>query len=511
MTSDGLVVLPLCEACILAKSTRAAINRSGPPRTRPAVRLGVIHSDVAGPFPVSRDGHRYYVTFIDGHSNFAFVYPIRDKSEVLSALQGFYAFVRCQFGDGPYPLVLKSLHSDQGGEYSSRAFADFCLEHGIVHHRVAAYSPELNGVAERYNQTIQSMIRSLLIDSGLPLAFWVDALYVAVHVCNRLPSAAVKYRTPFELWMGRIPDLSHLKVFGSVGYVHVPEPQQRKLMPRAFKTIFIGYSPEGRAYRLFNPETGETLLRRDVVFDEHTPAAHLLLRSPAGSSLGGVSFHTPHPASPPTVVTMAPPSDTASAPVLLPPGVERGDGGSQRGIDSPHPPGGADMPPSVLIPDESDYAVPSPASDTTDVGELPAAVSGSPPVVASPPVIDAGISPPAASLSPSPLAHVETAVGPVVPRRSARIRQVYGSSSTVSTSPAEAMAVLDPEVSPTSFYTHLPVNAGLRWWPGGLRAARLRYSACRQPPVRNPALWRRRSQVPTHLGGARQLTVSMRL
>ena len=57
-------------------------------------------------------------------------------------------------------------------------------------------------------------------------------------------------------------------MFGYVAYVHVPEEMRRKLDERSHKCIFVGYSEESKAYRLYNPITKKYVISRDVVFKE---------------------------------------------------------------------------------------------------------------------------------------------------------------------------------------------------------------------------------------------------
>jgi hypothetical protein len=74
--------------------------------------------------------------------------------------------------------------------------------------------------------------------------------------------------TPEEKYSGRKPDLSHLKMFGCIGYVHVPDELRTKLDPKAKKCVFFGYSLEQKRYRFYNPLTREMKVSMDVVFDE---------------------------------------------------------------------------------------------------------------------------------------------------------------------------------------------------------------------------------------------------
>ena len=85
---------------------------------------------------------------------------------------------------------------------------------------------------------------------------------------NRTPTAAVHDVTPEEKFTGVKPDLSHLKVFGCIAYVHVPDELRTKLDPKAEKCVFIGYSLEQKGYRCYNPLTHKLRVSRDVVFDE---------------------------------------------------------------------------------------------------------------------------------------------------------------------------------------------------------------------------------------------------
>ncbi len=74
--------------------------------------------------------------------------------------------------------------------------------------------------------------------------------------------------TPKEKFIGKKPDVSHLRVFGCIAYVHVPDEKRSKLDPKAKKCIFIGYSLEQKRYRCFNPSIRKLQVSRDVVFDE---------------------------------------------------------------------------------------------------------------------------------------------------------------------------------------------------------------------------------------------------
>ena len=147
-------------------------------------------------------------------------------------------------------------------------FAKFCGEKGISHEFTVPYCPQQNGVAERMNRTIMERARSMLYQVKLPLDFWAEACSRAVYLHNRSPTTALKDETPFERLFGRRPDISHLRVFGCVSYVHVPDGQRRKLDAKACKSIFVGYPPGVKGYKLYDLEKKKFVVSRDVQFFE---------------------------------------------------------------------------------------------------------------------------------------------------------------------------------------------------------------------------------------------------
>src|SRR5512142_3355462 len=90
-------------------------------------------------------------------------------------------------------------------------FARFLLENGIVAQYSIQGEPQQNGVAERRNCTLMDMARSMMSYSTLPLGLWMEALKTAIHILNRVPSKTAP-KTTYELWIGRVPSLAHLRV-----------------------------------------------------------------------------------------------------------------------------------------------------------------------------------------------------------------------------------------------------------------------------------------------------------
>ena len=102
----------------------------------------------------------------------------------------------------------------------------------------------------------------------MPHCYWVEAVSTGVYIMNKTPTTVVHDVMPEEKFSGRKPDLTHLKVFGCIAYVHVPDELRTKLDPKAEKCIFIAYYLEQKGYKCYNPITQNVRVIRDVVLDE---------------------------------------------------------------------------------------------------------------------------------------------------------------------------------------------------------------------------------------------------
>ncbi|KAK2454958.1 hypothetical protein QL285_002459 [Trifolium repens] len=97
----------------------------------------------------------------------------------------------------------------------------------------------------------------------LPKRFWGEAVSTAVYILNRSPTRRLVDKVPEEVWSKVKPSVSHLKVFGSLCYKHVPDARRKKLDDKSEAMILVGYHRTG-AYRLYNPITDKVEISRDV-------------------------------------------------------------------------------------------------------------------------------------------------------------------------------------------------------------------------------------------------------
>ncbi|GKE15398.1 retrotransposon protein, putative, ty1-copia subclass [Tanacetum coccineum] len=129
--------------------------------------LGIIHTDVCGPFRyVSRQGASYFITFTDVYSRYVYVYLLKHKREVFETFKVFKNEVENQLRK-----TIKALRSDRGGEYISQEFKDYLKACIIVQQHTPPYTPQHNGMSERRYRTLLDMVRSMMNLTTLSLSF----------------------------------------------------------------------------------------------------------------------------------------------------------------------------------------------------------------------------------------------------------------------------------------------------------------------------------------------------
>ncbi|GJR25405.1 retrotransposon protein, putative, ty1-copia subclass [Tanacetum coccineum] len=186
-----------CVSYLSGKMTR----KSFPHRPERATNLlGIIHTDVCVPLRhVSRQGASYFITFTDDYSRYGYVYLLKHKHEVFETFKVLKNEVENQLGK-----TIKALRSDRGGEYISQEFKDYLKACGIDY-----------------------------------------ALESTTRILNMAPTKKVD-KTQYELWYGKVPNLSYIKVWGCEAFVKRDTPD--KLQQRSIKCIFIGYPKKTMGY-----------------------------------------------------------------------------------------------------------------------------------------------------------------------------------------------------------------------------------------------------------------------
>jgi len=98
----------------------------------------------------------------------------------------------------------------------------FCQQNGIIHKTTLPYLPQQNGIAERAIAIIFEMVRYMLHSASLSLRYWKEAFLYAIHIRSLLLTSGLDSMVPYEAWTGQKLDVSHLRIFGLIGWAHVP-------------------------------------------------------------------------------------------------------------------------------------------------------------------------------------------------------------------------------------------------------------------------------------------------
>jgi len=162
--NNSFLDFDFCENCLYGKQNRVSFP-SGGKRTKHI--LEIVHSDVFGPVKVPSQGTSvYYVSFIDDFSRNTWIYFLKKKFEVFDKFKEFKALVENQT-----EKKIKVLRTDNGGEFCSKEFEEFCKKCGIAWQKTTPYTPQQNGVTERMNETLMERARSMLSGAGLGQEF----------------------------------------------------------------------------------------------------------------------------------------------------------------------------------------------------------------------------------------------------------------------------------------------------------------------------------------------------
>jgi transposase InsO family protein len=274
-TINNPIDVQQCQICTQSKMHRRPFKSRSAHRSIAPGQL--IHSDVCSYEVPSREGYKYFSSFIDDCSKAISLYPMKSKSDTLSCFKLFRSFFE---KDGRHKIL--TLRTDNGGEYMSNDFEKYLTSSGIIHEAGPPHSPETNGVAERTNRTINNIVRSCLLSAHLPKSFWADAIRHYLFTHNSFPCNTPQgFTTPAAILQVPPVDLKTLHPFGCLAYYKVPEANRKKLDTKARAAILLSYLPNGNGYRLWDLEHRQPLKSRDVVFhDKIFPYGSELLTKP---------------------------------------------------------------------------------------------------------------------------------------------------------------------------------------------------------------------------------------
>jgi hypothetical protein len=107
----------------------------------------------------------------------------------------------------------------------------------------------------------------------LPNYLWEEATSTAVFIQNMCPHAILKDKIPEEVFSGIKPEVRHLRIFGFLVYIHVPQEKRTKMEPsrkKGRKGVFVGYNEKSKAYTIYVLGQRKIEVRKDLIFHEES-------------------------------------------------------------------------------------------------------------------------------------------------------------------------------------------------------------------------------------------------
>ncbi|KAJ9558020.1 hypothetical protein OSB04_012634 [Centaurea solstitialis] len=195
----------------------------------------MLHVDLCGPIAVqSFGGRKYILVLVDEFSRFTWVEFMKKKSQVPSLLINLLKRLQVL-----HDSQVRVLRSDNGTEFKNAIVEEYLALVGITHNFSAPRTPQQNGVVERKNRTLVEAARTMLNASGLSLIFWAEAVSAACYTQNR-----------------------------SLIVLNDREPIG-KFNPKGDDAIFLGYSWDSVAYRVYVPRSRIVVVSTNVRFDDN--------------------------------------------------------------------------------------------------------------------------------------------------------------------------------------------------------------------------------------------------
>lgn len=252
-----------CEGCVFGKMHRLPCKSGG--QDGYVYSPGeCIHADLCGPTSVSLGNARYFMLLKDRCTGYRWVYFLKRKSD---SLQFFKVF--CNEVETTTGYRVKILRTDGGLEFCNADFKSFLGSRGIRLCTSAPYRPQQNGRIERENRTVIESARSMLHARNCPQFLWAEAVNTAVYALNKtVPSNSENFKSPYEMWYKRKPNVSHMRPFGVKAYVYIPNHFRAKFDKTASEAILVGYDGDSGNYRLYDSKKNKVTISKDVKFKD---------------------------------------------------------------------------------------------------------------------------------------------------------------------------------------------------------------------------------------------------
>ena len=292
-----------CKICCLSKLKKLRLptnTKEERQLKRHTVILRLIGTDTAGPRtePMikhydrnrhKRGGEKYWQVFCDHHSLYLWEAHFQKKSQLPKVLKYMERQMEMDArnsvhapGPGGNQLKVQAYRTDNAGELSGKEFIKELHERRIDHERTVPSRSVQNALAETAILVVQDRARCLLADAGMAIEYTMFAIAYAVYQINRQPCRAnPENKSRYEMFYGRKPKTNCLRTFGAAVTMYLPitkRVNKDKQSPSGLngngRFRFVGVPHGGNGYLIFDTETTQVLVRRDIHWQEDMTEIH---------------------------------------------------------------------------------------------------------------------------------------------------------------------------------------------------------------------------------------------
>ena len=255
-------VMKLCTVCATTKMKKVAKPKES--TTKATEALDRTHCDTSGWMRVpTYGGKRYFSIIMDEATRYVDVELLKKKSAVVDHIKRYKAS-----GENLHKKKMGTVRTDNAKEYLGKNFKGMLNNEGVRTEQCTPNEHFQNPYAERAVGVFTEIANSMLAQSNAPPRLWGEAIKCSQIVHNLTPKKALGYKTPFELWYGRKPDISRLRTWGCLAVAEIDKKKRWKFEPRGVNCIMLGYDLEKKAWRLLRLDNNKLITTCNAKFYE---------------------------------------------------------------------------------------------------------------------------------------------------------------------------------------------------------------------------------------------------
>lgn len=276
----------ICGPCKIGKLTNRRHKELSDWKEEP---LELVQADICGPFPPSMRKYRYFIELIDHGTRRKWLLLLKTKGDAIPKLDKWK-----KQEEVAQRRTLRAFRTDNAGELK-KIILQWAASSGLKEQHTIPHNSFMNGLPERGIRTTTANVRAMLEDANLPVEFWCEAAEASTYIRNRIDEGPIKNGEEVSCWeayTGEVPDISHMRAWGSVCWMpvfkgsHMKGGRSDKLMATGRIGVFMGYSDTtDKHFKVYAPDRGYTITTHVVEVDETRKGGSIdiRLRSYAGS------------------------------------------------------------------------------------------------------------------------------------------------------------------------------------------------------------------------------------